>query len=820
MLSSVYDDLDRNGYTITPANGKRPLGNGWQHRENDPSWKKYAADKNVGIVLGDRLIAIDIDILNEDMAKSVLASAQSAFGFAPVRFGNKPKCLMLIRINEAMTKHKIKFKFDGLENPAIEILANGQQFIAYGTHPDTKKPYVWDLNAGDEPINTTIDELPSVNVEQVRAWLVSLKPMLEQFGAHDVTFDGFTPDNVQKVLPVNVGVIDNDDPFAGVYAEIGNDEIAEMREKLRIQKRFNADDYDDWIKVGLALKDFHAVVGLELWKEWSSTGSYDGSECDAKWHGFKNNGGAKITTGSIVYAAKEVESKQASQTLSQLIANCTDVSDMQGSVADAIRSDISLSDIARATIIGEWRTRYKILANVGISISDARKLLTPSRNSQLAENAPAFCKHWIWLNDRDRFYNVDTKEEITKQSFDANFTRKIMGDDAESGNIGAANFALNNNHIPCFSRAVYMPQNQQFFELDGVQCVNSFSVNSLPETPTKITPEAMQEIQPVIDHIANLCGKREKETQWLMDFIAYSTQNIGKKIKHSPLIQGFEGDGKSTIADVIACCLGGRNVKPLPPTALQDKFTGWAEGSCMVVLEELRVAGHNRFDVLDTIKPMITNDTIDIRRMNRDNYSIVNVTNYIAFTNHRDALPLNDHDRRWGIIFSPYTDIHDMARDVGDIYEYFGKIRNAISNFGGDIRRFFLDFKISDDFKAYGHAPITDEKRSMIAAEKGSELLDLIEFIKKGGYGYSTSIISSSLLTKAIENNSFSDYEFPEINHKNMRRIFENMGYMKVDKQVKWNGVPQRLWVKKAADFDNDRCRQLLNETLSIDDDF
>ena len=67
---------------------------------------------------------------------------------------------------------------------------------------------------------------------------------------------------------------------------------------------------------------------------------------------------------------------------------------------------------------------------------------------------------------------------------------------------------------------------------------------------------------------------------------------------------------------------------------------------------------------------------------------------------------------------------------------------------------------------------------------------------------------------------TFSDYEFPEINHKNMRRIFENMGYMKVDKQVKWNGVPQRLWVKKAADFDNDRCRQLLNETLSVDDDF
>ena len=110
MLSSVYDDLDRNGYRITPANGKRPLGAGWQHRENDPSWKKYAADKNVGIVLGERLIAIDIDIQNEDIAKSVLVSAQLKLGFAPVRFGNKPKCLMLVGVSEPMTKHKIKFK--------------------------------------------------------------------------------------------------------------------------------------------------------------------------------------------------------------------------------------------------------------------------------------------------------------------------------------------------------------------------------------------------------------------------------------------------------------------------------------------------------------------------------------------------------------------------------------------------------------------------------------------------------------------------------------------------------------------------------------
>ena len=53
--------------------------------------------------------------------------------------------------------------------------------------------------------------------------------------------------------------------FAKAFNDLNkmDDEIAEMREKLRIQKRFNADDYDDWIRVGLALKDFHAVASMK-----------------------------------------------------------------------------------------------------------------------------------------------------------------------------------------------------------------------------------------------------------------------------------------------------------------------------------------------------------------------------------------------------------------------------------------------------------------------------------------------------------------------------------------------------------------------------
>jgi hypothetical protein len=151
---------------------------------------------------------------------------------------------------------------------------------------------------------------------------------------------------------------------------------------------------------------------------------------------------------------------------------------------------------------------------------------------------------------------------------------------------------------------------------------------------------------------------------------------------------------------------------------------------------------------------------------------------------------------------------------------YFDKLKNAITYYGGSIRRFFLDFKISEDFKPYGHAPLTAEKLSMISAEKGAEICDLNTFIQKGGVGYSDSIISSSALTSAMGANSFSDYEFPELNTKTIRRILEGLGYMKFDKQVKWQGKPHRVWVKRSRDLDAERCRQLLNETLAVDDDF
>jgi P4 family phage/plasmid primase-like protien len=58
------------------------------------------------------------------------------------------------------------------------------------------------------------------------------------------------------------------------------------------------DDYDEWVKVGMALKGKFGEAGFDLWDEWSARGSaYKDGECREKWATFGSDG--RVTMGSI-----------------------------------------------------------------------------------------------------------------------------------------------------------------------------------------------------------------------------------------------------------------------------------------------------------------------------------------------------------------------------------------------------------------------------------------------------------------------------------------------------------------------------------------
>jgi len=65
------------------------------------------------------------------------------------------------------------------------------------------------------------------------------------------------------------------------------------------------DDYDEWLKVGMALK--HEGCSLQEWEEWSSSsGKYQSGVCSEKWKSFREeNAGAPVTAGTLIQMAKD-----------------------------------------------------------------------------------------------------------------------------------------------------------------------------------------------------------------------------------------------------------------------------------------------------------------------------------------------------------------------------------------------------------------------------------------------------------------------------------------------------------------------------------
>ncbi|MCB1658915.1 MAG: DUF3987 domain-containing protein, partial [Pseudomonadales bacterium] len=74
-------------------------------------------------------------------------------------------------------------------------------------------------------------------------------------------------------------IIDKEDPFMGAYTQ---ETLAELRDALRY---IPANDYHEWVKVGMALKCLDNNAGQALFIEYSQqcTAKYDSQQCIAKW---------------------------------------------------------------------------------------------------------------------------------------------------------------------------------------------------------------------------------------------------------------------------------------------------------------------------------------------------------------------------------------------------------------------------------------------------------------------------------------------------------------------------------------------------------
>ena len=107
-------------------------------------------------------------------------------GDAPVRFGQAPKRLRVCRTADAFAKlsttgYRLPGDEPGAKAHKVEILAAGQQFVAYGVHPGTGRPYAW---PDDNLLNLERDDLPELTADMAARVVAAAEAMLAKVGDH------------------------------------------------------------------------------------------------------------------------------------------------------------------------------------------------------------------------------------------------------------------------------------------------------------------------------------------------------------------------------------------------------------------------------------------------------------------------------------------------------------------------------------------------------------------------------------------------------------------------------------------------------------
>ena len=127
------------------------------------------------------IVGFDVDILDQHLADQVVDLIETTLGPTPlVRVGRAPKILLVYRRAADFSKIQTPQLFLDGQKLKVEALAEGQQFVADGIHPETGRPYRW---TDESPETVHISVLPEVIEDQTRSVISEAERLLRAAGA-------------------------------------------------------------------------------------------------------------------------------------------------------------------------------------------------------------------------------------------------------------------------------------------------------------------------------------------------------------------------------------------------------------------------------------------------------------------------------------------------------------------------------------------------------------------------------------------------------------------------------------------------------------
>jgi hypothetical protein len=305
------------GFAPLPLFGKEPpiygrnnknkgLG-GWQDLHEVTAaqidlWEKTWPGANNTGALTQRMPTIDIDITFAEAAEAVEALAREWFedkGRMLIRVGLAPKRAILLRTDVPFKKIITQFIAPSDIVHKIEILANGQQVVVAGIHPDTGHSYTWH---GGVPWEVPRAELPYVNDDMARAFMTAAtKLLVERFG-------------FMVTAAPTPGKAKGNDPNA--FEQFGDEQRASnpkaspelVAAALAVIPNIGV-SWDEWNNIGMATwratdGDGAGFAAFDAWSQ-RAVGKYNAHTTAERWAHYFKSPPNQIGAGSLFFRANE-----------------------------------------------------------------------------------------------------------------------------------------------------------------------------------------------------------------------------------------------------------------------------------------------------------------------------------------------------------------------------------------------------------------------------------------------------------------------------------------------------------------------------------
>jgi hypothetical protein len=605
-------------------------------------------------------------------------------------------------------------------------------------------------------------------------------------------------------------------------------------------------EYREWLEVAASMR--HQFTGEDeeeayaLFDSWSSKGNkYEGEdETRAKWDSFRPTpkGRVPVTIRSLMHRAALGgwdNSKQRETQFKIVSSHITKAESISDILEGGIVRIATTPMLSSAEEEGLMNQMIKALKARGLSVSigtlkkDLRKVRETMQEKHgekraSKENRPPWTRGLCYVAAVEKFFRHSTGETYSLQGYDNVFSKRLLPTEKQ---LDEAGIPVN---IKTLSSPIVLPRH---FALNVVKVPSVWDFNYDPGSPDEIYiikqgkayvntyrkcyPHAKEEGSEEAGalfmlHLTNMI-KEEDYRMIFLDWLAFMVQCPGEKIRWSPLLQGAEGCGKTYVSDAMTVVLGKPHVKPIGCAQLFSGYNEWSTGHQLVTIEEVHIAGHSRQEVMNVLKPLITNDVVPVNQKFRDSRHVENRTNYLLLTNHKNSLQITHESRRYFVLQSAIQ-TKEQVRKLNE-GGYFEKLYAMLSTNANGLRYWFEQHEISPSFNPHGSAPGTTYLDDLVCDSANDVTAAVRRLIEEGDHP----LVQADLVSSKVIMEMLRDSEsIKNASEQHVAAVLRDEGYVRLGRHLVGE-ERHRLWRHTSAperDFIQAAKKRVLGELTNL----